>query len=341
MRAHDKRRLRFFLLLLLLHIVLDIHAQDFAREMGQFIGQNARQFIEPVADGLVTSLNGGLFSNSDVPGLSLGLQAVVVGSFVSDDQRTFLSAPFSRVVEFQYNGLPFLGDLEIGPTQLPTAVGLSRKSTFSGRLQRIRPKGLPYVPGPYDFIVQNTTVSIGGYQDVNLIPVLAPQLSLGTVHGTSIMVRFLPRVHFADVGDVNVFGIGIQHDIGRYFSLPLNVSAQLVYQSLSAHGTIPEVRVSIDESTIAFRLHAGRLFGGKPFQFGPFISLGYETGSVTVEYSFADPYLGNQTIEFNGISHLRASFGVQAKLSIIMLNAEYNIAAMNGFGLGTGVAYEF
>ncbi|MEO8166925.1 MAG: DUF6588 family protein, partial [bacterium] len=117
-------------------------AQEFAREISQFVGENARPFLEPVVEGLNTNLHAGLFSNvTPAEGLHVGVRLVGMGVFVPEERKTFHPKPFSKVVEFTYNGIIFLGDLDIAPAEFPTAVGLSRKQTFSGRLTHVRPKG--------------------------------------------------------------------------------------------------------------------------------------------------------------------------------------------------------
>lgn len=221
-----------------------LHAQEFAREVSQFVGDNARPFLQPVVDALQSTIHAGLFH--PVPaqdGLHIGLQLVAMTVVIPDEQKTFKPMPFSRTVEFTYNGVQFLGDLEIAPASFPTAAGLSRTSTFTGRLKRIRPKGLPYKPGLYDFIQQDATVTVGGYEDLSTVIVGMPQVTVGSLYGTDVMLRYIPPVTLPDIGEVKAFGFGVRHRVSRYFTLPVDITAQFMAQSLSMRAREKEYQI--------------------------------------------------------------------------------------------------
>lgn len=317
----------------------EVRAQEFAREISQFVGENARPFLQPIADGVHTTVHAGLFSTNVPDGFHVGVRLVAMGVSVPDEQKTFKPKPYNKTVEFTYNGLPFLGDLEIAPNELPTAAGLSKKQTFTGRLKRVRPKGSPYIPGIYDVIQQDATVTIGGHRDLSTILLATPQITVGSLYGTELVLRFLPAITVEDVGEVKSFGVGVKHDVGRYVSLPVDVSGQLIYQRLTMNARNKEFNLDADQSTFSLQLYVSKGFPFGIVNLAPYAGFGYESGSLDVRYEFADPYIGKQSLTFSSGSRFRFIAGLSTKVWKITLNADYGVALMNGFSVGVGVDF--
>ncbi len=317
----------------------EMKAQEFAREISQFVGENARPFLQPVVEGLNTNMHAGLFTTvNSTEGLHIGVRIVGMGVFVPDERKTFRPKPYSKVVEFTYNGILFLGDLEIVPGEFPTAAGLSRKQTFTGRLKRVRPKGSPYVGGLYDFIQQDATVTVGGYQDLSTILLGTPQITIGSLYGTELILRFLPTVSVENVGEVKSFGVGVKHNIGAHFSFPVDLAGQLMYQSLMLNANDKGYTATLEASTFSGQLSVSKTFSVSEIAgIAPYAGLGYESGTTDLRYEFADPYIGKQNLTFSTGSRVRFLVGVWTKIWKITLNADYNFALMSGFSVGLGV----
>ncbi|MBI5473688.1 MAG: hypothetical protein HY961_15225 [Ignavibacteriae bacterium] len=317
----------------------EVHAQEFAREISQFVGSNARPFLQPLVDAAQANIHAGVFSAVPATdGLHVGLQFSAMFIPVPDDRKSFKPEPFSKTVEFTYLGQQFLGDLDIAPSSFPTAVGLSKRYTFSGRLRRIRPKGLPYT-GQFDFVQQNATVTVGGYEDVSTVVLVVPQVTIGSWYGAQLLIRYLPTIGVPDVGDVGAFGAGLKLSMSRYVSLPVEIDAQFMYQTLTLSADDKEYAVDSDLSSIAAQVFVSRTLPLGIVRFTPYAALGVESGTVNVNYVFADPYVGNQRLTFESAARVRFVAGLSAKVWHVRLNADYNIASMNGFSLGLGAEF--
>lgn len=316
-------------------------AQEFAREISQFVGANAHPFLQPVVDALHTDMQAGLFAPVAADGMHVGVQLVAMGISIPDDQRTFKPKPYSKTVEFSRGGIVYLGDLDIAPSELPTAAGLNKRYTFTGRLKRIRPKGLPYVPNPiYDAIQQDATVSVGGDQDLSTVLLATAQVTLGSVYGTEVMVRFLPRIKVADVGEVKSFGVGVKHLVSRYLNIPVDVTASVVYQNMTLMAREEEFTAGLDAATLAVQLHAGKSFPLGIVSVTPYAGVGFESGNADVQYDFADPYIGKQQLRFESGGRFRFLCGVRGSLWKMVLGADYNLAVMNGFAFTLGFEWQ-
>ena len=320
-------------------LVHQAKSQGFATEVSQFVGDNARPFLQPIADGLHSSIHAGIFSPMpESEGLHVSLRVVGMGVPIPDEKKTFKPKPYNKPVEFQRGGITYIGDLEIAPNELPTAAGLGKKYTFTGRLKRIRPKGLPYIPNPiYDAIQQDATVTVGGFADVSSVLLGTTQLTIGSLLRTEIDFRFLPTIRVDDIGEVKMFGVGLRHDVGSYFSLPMATSLHVMYQSLTVQANEKEFTASLDQSSVSVQLHFSKTFPVGILQFVPNIACGYESTNLDVGYNFADPYIGKQNLTFNGGGSLRFAGGLHTKLWKIIFSADYNLALMNGFSVGLGL----
>lgn len=69
----------------------------------------------------------------------------------------------------------------------------------------------------------------------------------------------------------------------------------------------------------------------------PYAGVGYERGSVDVRYAFADPYIGMQNLSFTQGGAYRFLAGISIMVSLVTLNADFNVASMNGFSARVGV----
>jgi len=315
------------------------HAQEFAREITQFVGENAVPFLQPLADALQSNLQAGMHSQLTSDGFHFGVSLVAMGVTIPEESKTFVPKPFSSTVEFSYNGVPFLGDLQIAPATLPTAAGLGREQTFTGTLQRVRPKGSAYVPGVYDFIQQNASVTIGGYRDVSNIFFATPQATIGSLLGTDLTVRFLPKVNLEDIGELSWFGIGVTHSISQYFPLPFDLSVSYMYQTMTLKASDQEFTVNADLKAMGGRLRLSKTLNAGFIGIEPFTMVGYEKGRLEVRYSFADPYIGDQTVPLDTEGRFRFVAGVAAKILAFQLHADINTGQMVGYSMGIGLAF--
>ena len=84
---------------------------------------------------------------------------------------------------------------------------------------------------------------------LNSILAGVPQLEIGSLFGTELLVRFIPKINFGEyIGDFSFWGVGLKHSISQYFYedknrdgnnrnkdnvAPFDLSVQAVYQRTS------------------------------------------------------------------------------------------------------------
>jgi hypothetical protein len=251
---------------------------------------NITGYAKPLVTTLGTSMNSGGYYTADIPsffGFSFSLRAMYV--LIPDAQKTFT---------------PQLTSGYTADKQTPTIYG---------------PKSGAYYAGPDGYITMPPGLNQNG------VPLGYPQIAASFM-GTEVMLRYLPKIDISDQNSVSMFGIGVQHEISRYFPLlPVDVAAQILYSTF-------EITNLVDVSNFAFNVHASKTFG----VITPYIGLQLESTKVDITYEQkADPnnplltQSQKVSISIDGDNTFRATLGASLQLAIIVLNVDYNVSSQS------------
>jgi hypothetical protein len=175
----------------------------------------------------------------------------------------------------------------------------------------------------------------------NMVPLGAPQLSIGTLFGTQFTFRYLPQYQISsEIGKTKYFGWGIQHNPAVWFPVefPLDFSASFFSQKINA-GTIFEAK------TTSFGVNASKRLGWGALNLTPYVGYMIEKSSMTFTYDYMlDVPVANGTgtvstpqhivFSMDGENKSRLTMGLSIKLLIVNVNADYNIGTYNSFSAG-------
>jgi hypothetical protein len=168
------------------------------------------------------------------------------------------------------------------------------------------------------------------------MPLAAPQLTLGTIAGTQISIRYLPDTTVNDqVGVVSYQGYGIQHNPAFWLpvKIPVDVAIAFFTQDLKV-GDIAEVT----GTTIG--LNVAKTFGFKMLSFSPYAGVDAESAKMKFHYNYvANTAVGavpsRIAFDIDGKNTTRATLGMNFRLGLVNLNVDYNIgkyqSATTGF----------
>ena len=331
----------------------------------------ARQYVGPVVSGIGSDLNGGWFHrapNAKVLDFDLEFGVVVMGTLFSDEHKTFgTSGVFQfdssqaafltkNISDPNYNSLSTIykdqarqqiinqirgKDYTVGIGG-PTVIGNttdSVKITFQGgQFTFTDPQGTQRtVAVPVTKVALPVTGLLGDKQFLgkNIIPLAAPQLSLGTFLGSQFTFRYLPNYKISDeLGETKYFGWGVQHNPAVWFpaEFPIDISASFFSQKINA-GTIFEAK------TTAFGINASKRLGWGALNLTPYAGYMREKSSMTFTYDYTlDTPTGKipQRIVFDleGENKSRITLGLSVKLLIVNVNVDYNIGTYNSYSAG-------
>lgn len=249
---------------------------------------NLNAYAKPFATSLGTALNSGGFNSAKISSF-FGFSFSLRGMYIMipDDQKTFNP------------NLP--NNYTSGPT-----------ATIYGD------KGAAYA-GPDGYIVMPPGSNLSS------VPAGMPQIAVSFM-GTEVMLRYLPSIKIGSDNQLDMFGIGIAHEVSQYIPLlPVDVSVQLLYNKIS-------VTNIVDCKSIAFNAHASKSFG----ILTPYFGLQYESTSLTATYtitadpSSGDPYLRephNVSVNVDGDDTFRATLGASINLAFLVINADYSLSS--------------
>jgi hypothetical protein len=168
-----------------------------------------------------------------------------------------------------------------------------------------------------------------GGLDVSLLPIAVPQLTLGSVFGTDVTVRYIGYSINKDIGKLNLFSWGLRHSISQYVKvLPLDLAVGFYSQRFSL-GDIARCNSWYAGVQASKRIIIFTFYGG----------LGYENSKMDFHYTSQDD---NTKIDFSlkGSNSIRFNAGVTFNLGPVKLNVDYNLASQSvlcaGLGIGIG-----
>jgi hypothetical protein len=264
----------------------------------RYTGINGEGYLTPLATALGAGLNSGLFGSADIPtsGLRFRVEIRAMQAYFSDDDKVF-----QATTEDSY----FQPETTV---TVPTIIGDGEGLTLEGMggTHFVFPGGLGY----------------------NSFFLGVPQLLIGGIYGTEVLLRWLPTVEIdEEIGDFSFFGFGVRHKISQYFSnFPVDVAFGLYLQNI-------DVGDVLSANLLAVNLSASKTFTLLTLYGG----LCYESANVHAEYTFSSGGIDeNIEIDMTGKNRFRFLMGVGLNLFVVHINADFSLGHQNVLCLGLG-----
>ncbi len=283
-------------------------AAQLGDQLSSYSGANAEGYLGPLADAIGTDLNTGIFRTAHIPrmGPLVRLEIQIMSVLFSDDDRMF-----NAVTEGGFS-----------PEQrvaAPTIVGPGEAVTVEGD--------------------GGTQFSFPGGFDLNSFALAVPQLRIGAVMGTELIVRyFAANVGDDDLGKISLFGIGARHSVSQHFgpALPVDIAAGFFWQQLKL-GEDEQGNDIIASNAFSFGVQAST----EVVRFVvPYGGLSYDTHSAEVTYeSEASGSEETVNLDFEKSDTMHLTLGVMFDLPVFKAFAEYNVASQNSFAFGIGFGF--
>jgi hypothetical protein len=340
---------------------------DLEKNLSEIAGKAAKAYIQPVVDGFGTDFNAGWYHRSPAAkkfDLQIEGGFVMMGAFLGGAKKHFEtsdvfqmdSGSAAQLVGFVDSDPDFAGL----PAQARQAIKDSLTRRLTGSEIQVGFSGATVIGDPNDSVKMSYgggrfTVNIPGVgdqtidvpadtavlqvtgllNDLPLLPLLAPQVTLGTVFGTNVTLRYLPDIEInPEIGTVSYFGFGIQHNPSVWFGdvLPLDLSGGFFTQTFQL-GSI------FQATSVAMGINASKQFGWRLFNVTPYAGFMLERASMDISYQ-RDVETPDGTIpldiDFNLVSdnHWRGTAGLSVRLFAVNINADYNVGNFHSVSLG-------
>lgn len=264
-----------------------------------YLGTNARPYLQPLADLVTSNIHTGVWDWAAISKDKL---------YVKIKAQGMMSIPIEDMRDFS--------------------------GTTSGDFTPVTTVNAPTIIGDESAIIitgdnNNTYVFPGGY-DLNELILGTPQLTIGGFLNTEISGRFLAIPFNNNIGDVDLWGLGIRHSLSNYFEdSPIDLSVGYFHHHLHAGNYL-------NSNQNLYSLMIGK---SGPVLSGH-ISANYQTGLHNVDYMYEDgatQYDVNMDVE-NSHPWLW-EVGAGMKLGPVMINGAVSYSYFPTFALGAGLTF--
>jgi hypothetical protein len=291
-------------LILLVASPLSAQIED---HLSAYTGKNAEGYLDPLVSAVGTSLNSGLFRSAHIPktGFTFAIEFPIVATYFTDDDKTFRAT---------------------------TEGGFTPEQTVDASTV-VGPTGVVIVDGD-----GGTSFAFPGGFDLGSFAIIAPQIRVGSVHGTEAMLRFF-AAKFGDteLGDLMLAGFGVRHNISQYMGATpqFDMAASFFWQQFKL-GENESGSDLTKTTTYSLGVQGSKHF---PPIFTPYTGLYYNSYKVDVEYE-SDASGETETIDLSfDEGYVQWAIGIEFNLSVLNLFGEYNLARRSSFAFGLGLGF--
>lgn len=322
-------------------------SQDLREALESVGADYGSQYVLPLTNSIGADLNAGLFhtakSGKGILGVNVYVGVKIAGMLVDPAQQRFnLQFPTEVNFDYRYEGTDYNLRLpvEFSVNEAPTIFGEREAAIASAHVMvdtSIVHQG-NMVPVSIDTTL--TQELIGGILPTRVAPLIIPHASFGSVFGTDVSVRWLPRIEHPNYGSIHLRGAGIRHNVSRYLaSLPVDVALSFTWQYLSARSRAAG-DFSVDIETVAYGIIVSKTVAVATVYGG----IQRERTIVDYHYVFAAPEEIaeddiNVAFSHNASIRGRAVIGVALSLGPLVANADFGIGSEQVASAGIGIGF--
>jgi hypothetical protein len=201
---------------------------------------------------------------------------------------------------------------------------------------------------PMTYTNSNTSTDVdfnmpGGFKTPALpLPML--QAGIGLIKNTAIDIRYMPMLNVGNNFNVNLFGIGLKHDLLQWIpvagdAIPMSLSLQGGYTTLNTELKISGQEVSLNTKATTINLVASK----RLLMVTGYAGVGYNSATTTFS-SNANFDLGgvqfDEKVEmkFESNKNVRANIGLRLNITLVTIQADYTFSEYPTATLGLGVS---
>ena len=176
------------------------------------------------------------------------------------------------------------------------------------------------------------------------MPLPMIQAGIGLIKNTAIDIRYMPMLNVGDNINVNLFGVGIKHDLLQWIpgigdAIPMSLSLQAGYTSLNTELKILEQEVSLKTKATTINLVASK----KLLMVTGYVGLGYNSATTTftadADFDLDGLHFDEKVeVAFESNNNLRTNIGLRLNMTIVTIQADYTFAEYPTATLGLGVS---
>lgn len=272
----------------------------------------ARGYLAPLISGFGINQNSGLYHTASIPntGLTLGFAIKGMASKLEDEDKTFRVSQRMDLSDWVDPGDPGYGQEGTIVFEGPTVFGADDETGSITAYWH----GIP--------VYQEE--GIEALVDLDYVPLVTPELSVGGIAGLRGTIRWVPDIDAGDVGKIKYMGLGVSYSPNALLpTLPVDVAVGMFQQSL-------DIGETIESTASSYYLAVSKNFTPLTVYAG----VATEESSMDVHYTYEDD--GETTeIDFSldGVQEKRTTLGATLDLGL-KLNVEMNMGNLTNYSGG-------
>lgn len=272
---------------------------DFEKAIRQYDGETIAGYMQPFADLFGANMQSGFYHSAEIPseGFHISLHLIATGTFINDPRRSY---------------------------QAPTPEGFSPLSFETATIVGGKGTIVPHatIPG-FSFKGSDGIISS------NLLSLVVPQLTIGSLFGTELSVRYVPMPKLGDgkFPSATLWGIGVRHSLSQYFTdSPAELAIGGFYNRFIL-GDYIDFRGYTASLQVSRKFAVFVLYGG----------LGYEVGRMELTYQTTDPQAPPAVdVILNSANSIRFTVGAAFDIQAMQLYADASFGAVTTLTIGIG-----
>jgi hypothetical protein len=274
-----------FIIVCFLLLSSGLSSQNLDDMLGKYTGENGVGFMQPVSNAFGALYNSGWYHMAGVPESGLHIHVGFVGSvvWIPGDQRVFKATTEDY---FQPT---------ITTDKAPTIFGRTRGFSVDGD--------------------GGTEYYFPGGLDINALAYTIPQITIGSLFGTELIIRYFGIRLGGEFGKLRIGGLGIRHNLDQYL--------------------LPESDVELSAGIFAQAFKIGTQFHSRSFMFSVqsgytlkkwnfYGALGFRTSNADIEYVNDDGEELNFDLEKNNTLYFTA--GAAYHLGPVVFSSDINFS---------------
>jgi len=200
------------------------------------------------------------------------------------------------------------------------------------------------IPGPGDQAIGQGDFNMPGGLKTPAVPLPMIQAGIGLIKNTAIDIRYMPMLNVGNNINVNLFGVGVKHDLLQWIpgignTIPMSLSLQGGYTSLNTELKIAGQEVSLKTNATTINLVASK----KLLMITGYVGLGYNSATTTFTTDANFDLGGIQfdekvEVAFESNKNLRTNIGLRLNMAVVTIQADYTFAEYPSATLGLGLS---
>lgn len=351
------------LVLSFLFVCVGLQAATLDQTLQSLSGEAAESYVNPIVSAFGTNLNGGWFHwapEDKIFGFDVEFGLVFMASMFPNDDKDFSATGSFQFTADQADDILSNSNIQsgdIGYDELIAAITAQEMIIdihgatiigdeddhvmleFPTQTLAVDVNGIPM---SFDLQGYSVDSGVGGLLDgVDMLPLAAPQLSIGTVYGTKAAFRYMPTYKIPDIGDFDYFGFGIQHNPKAWLKapIPFDICASFFTQSMTLGDYV-------EANATAYGVNVSKTLGLSFLSVTPYAGFMLESSNMKFKYTYeignvngipAEPL--DVKFDIDGKNKSRITLGTTFRLGVFNINADYNIGKYNSFTAGFALGF--